>query len=255
METTSATARYPGLKHQADEWKCRGALFQAVRRFMRAQFGRPTGLWGVIAGKLMAHSSSNRDRIRWTMSLLDIQPSDRVLEIGFGPGVAIELASRLATRGFVAGVDHSEVMLRQAARLNAPAIRDGRVELRVGSASELPSFDRPFDKIFTINSIHFWTDPVECLKRTRALLRPGGMIAVAFQPRWRSATDSTARIIGEELAANLKIAGFVHCVLAMRQTETAPVAFAIAVKGSREADFRGTTRRLLNEPEWESCVY
>ena len=164
------------------------------------------------------------------MSLLDIQPSDRVLEIGFGPGVAIELASRMATSGFVAGVDHSEVMLRQAARLNVSAIRDGQVELRLGSASQQMSFDQPFDKIFTINSIHFWTDPVECLKKLGNLLRPSGMIAVVLQPRWRSATDSTARTIGEELTVNLKIAGFSHCRLAMRRTETVPVAFAIAVK-------------------------
>lgn len=230
MKTTHATVRYPGLQHQAAEWKRRGPLFQAVRRFVWSQFRRPTGLWGIIVGKLMAHSSSNHDRIRWTMSLLDIQPSDRVLEIGFGPGVAIELASRMATSGFVAGVDHSEVMLRQAARLNVSAIRDGQVELRLGSASQQMSFDQPFDKIFTINSIHFWTDPVECLKKLGNLLRPSGMIAVVLQPRWRSATDSTTKIIGEELTAKLEIAGFRECRLVIRQTETVPVAFAIAVK-------------------------
>jgi trans-aconitate methyltransferase len=44
------------------------------------------------------------------------QPADRVLEIGFGPGIAIaELADR-ATRGHVYGIDHSQVMVQQASQ-------------------------------------------------------------------------------------------------------------------------------------------
>ena len=66
--------------------------------------------------------------------------------------------------------------------------------------------------------------------RTAVSNRPPVHAGAALQPRWRSATDSTARTIGEELTVNLKIAGFSHCRLAMRRTETVPVAFAIAVK-------------------------
>ena len=64
-------------------------------------------------------------------------------------------------------------MVRQAGRRNAEAIRAGRVELRLGSVSSLPTFSQPFDKIFTINSIHFWHDPVECLKSLRMALKAG----------------------------------------------------------------------------------
>jgi len=230
MGATRLAVKYPGLQHQADEGKSRGLLFQAVRRFLRAQFGRPTGLWGALVGKIMLHTPSNHDRTLWAISLLDIQPTDRLLEIGFGPGIAIELASGMATRGVVAGVDHSEVMLRQAARRNAAAIRDGKVDLRLGSASHLPSFEQPFDKIIAINSIHFWDNPVECLRQLRALLRPGGMIAVAVQPRWRSATDATAKNIGEEIAANLELAGFTNCRLVLKQTTSVPIACGVGIK-------------------------
>jgi SAM-dependent methyltransferase len=230
VETTQTAVKYPGLQHQADEGRIRGLLFQAVRRFLRAQFGRPTGFWGALAGKIMLHTPSNHYRTLWTISLLDIQPTDRLLEIGFGPGLAIELASRMAPRGFVAGVDHSEVMLRQAAKRNAPAIRDGKVELRLGSASQLPSFDQPFDKIIAINSIHFWTDPVECLKKLRTLLRPGGMIAITIQPRSLGATHTTAKYIGEEITANLELAGFTNCRLVMKQATSVPIACGVAIK-------------------------
>ena len=97
---------------------------RAIRALMR-QGGHPRGIAGRLTGWVMAHRRSNRQRNRWAVSLLDVQPSDRVLEIGFGPGVAIaELASR-ATRGQVYGIDHSTVMVGQASRRNAAAIRAG----------------------------------------------------------------------------------------------------------------------------------
>ena len=49
------------------------------------QFHRPHGVGGRLAGSVMAHRRSNRDRNHWVVSLLDVQPTDRVLEIGFGP--------------------------------------------------------------------------------------------------------------------------------------------------------------------------
>ena len=224
------TLKYPGLQNQPNHGERQGWLFQTIRRFLRAQFGRPTGFWGHMAGKIMARTPSNQERIHWTIALLDIKPDDRLLEIGFGPGMAIELVSKIASEGFIAGVDHSEVMVRQASRRNARAIRDGKVMLRLGSVSKLPKFNESFDKIFTINSIHFWHEPVDCLKELWHLLRPGGLIAVTIQPRSRSATDATTKEIGEEVAMNLKRAGFAQCKLEIRHIKPVSVACAIGIK-------------------------
>ena len=174
----------------------------------RAQFGRPTGFWGHAAGLLMAHRSSNRRRNAWVVSLLDVRADDRVLEIGFGPGLAILELSRLAYEGRVCGVDHSEVMLRQASRRNADGIRRGVVDLHLSSVDELPAFDAPFDKILAVNAMMFWNQAHERLLRLRRLLRPGGLIAVAHQPRDPGATDETSAIRGEEIAAALVRTGF-----------------------------------------------
>src|ERR687891_2498384 len=111
-----------------------------------SQFHRPRGFGGRAAGWVMATRGSNRSRNVWAVGLLDVQPDDRVLEIGFGPGVAIGKIARRATRGQVCGVDHSEVMVRQARRRNAAAVREGRIDLRLGSAEEIPDFGAPFDK-------------------------------------------------------------------------------------------------------------
>src|SRR6187551_3753374 len=67
---------------------------QAVVTAIVGQFGHPRGAAGNVAGWVMAHRPSNRQRNRWVASLLDVQPTDRVLEIGFGPGLAIAELSR-----------------------------------------------------------------------------------------------------------------------------------------------------------------
>lgn len=216
--------RYPGLDYQPGGDEKRGRLFQALRRVARAQFGRPTGFLGSLAGSMMARTPSNLERARWTLSLLDVKPTDRVLEVGFGPGIAIELLSKVITQGLVAGIDHSGEMVKHAARRNAEGIRSGRIVLYQAPASAPPAFSTPFDKILTINSIHFWNDPVECLRNLRKILRPGGFMAVTLQARTRSATDATTAILGEEIAAKLERAGFSHCDLKIEKI--APVAVA-----------------------------
>jgi SAM-dependent methyltransferase len=172
------------------------------------QFHRPHGWGGRAAGWVMANRGSNRQRNIWAVGLLDVQPGDRVLEIGFGPGVAIRELARRATSGLVVGVDHSEVMVQQARRRNAAAVQAGRVDLRLGTAEHLPVFDAPFDKILAVNSLMFWDDPVDRLVELRGLLRPGGRIAIAFQPRGPGASDERAAQAGREMAEQFAAAGF-----------------------------------------------
>jgi SAM-dependent methyltransferase len=183
-------------------------LRQRVTAAVRAQFGRPTGFWGRAAGLLMAHRTSNRRRNAWAVSLLDVRRDDRVLELGFGPGLAIRELSRIAAEGYVCGIDHSELMLRRAMRLNAEGIDRGVVDLRLGCIEELPAFDEPFDKILAVNATMFWREPVARLEELRRLLRSGGLIAVAHQPRGPGASDETSAAWGREMEAALAQAGF-----------------------------------------------
>lgn len=173
-----------------------------------SQFGRPRGIAGHIVGWIMAARDSNRRRNQWVVSQLDVRAADRVLEIGFGPGVAIgEVASR-ATRGRVYGIDHSEVMLTQATKRNGDAVRAGVVDLRLGTVDDLPDLGEPLDKILTVNCLLFWSDPVDRLRALRTRLRSGGSIAVAHQPRNPGANADTSRQAAVEISRHLTDAGF-----------------------------------------------
>ncbi len=201
------------------------------RQWLHGQFMRPTGFWGRVAGAVMAHRHSNRERNRWTVSLLDVRPNDRVLEIGFGPGLAIEAVSRIAVAGLVVGIDHSNVMVRQAAKRTAGAIREGRVNLILGSASELPAFEEPFDRIVAVNAMSFQNEAeaVERLQALRGLLRPGGLIALTVQPRGRGATDQTAQAPGAKLVTALTRAGFSQVRLETKPMKPVAAVCALGV--------------------------
>ena len=183
-------------------------LKQKTMRALVGQFHRPHGIGGRAAGWVMAHRGSNRERNAWAAGLLDVQPEDHVLEIGFGPGIAVEAMAARATRGHVVGIDHSEVMVRQASRRNAAAVRAGRVELRLGTAEDLSTFDTPFDKILAVNSLMFWDDPVARLQELHDRLRPGGQIAIVYQPRGPGATNEVAARTGQEIAKYFATVGF-----------------------------------------------
>jgi len=172
------------------------------------QFGKPTGTFGALAGLVMSRRQSNRQRNDWTLDLLDIKPADRVLELGFGPGLGIRGAAERAHRGEVSGIDHSAVMLRQASKRNAAAIAAGRVELYLASVDALPDFPAKFDKIFGVNVHMFWSDATAVAAELLVLLQPGGTLALTFQPRKPGATSADTAQAGEELTALLGSGGF-----------------------------------------------
>ncbi|MGK8490833.1 class I SAM-dependent methyltransferase [Nocardia asiatica] len=190
--------------------KAATALQQRAIGYLVRQARRPRGVVGWMNGWMFALRPSNRQRNIWTVSLLEVQPTDRILEVGFGPGVAIAEFARRATEGHVFGVDHSRAMVRHAARRNSVAIRAGRVRLTHASVEQLPSFGDPLDAILAVNSVGFWPEPVERLRELRRLLRPAGRIALVSQPRCPGATRDTTVRAAQELQDMLIDAGFTH---------------------------------------------
>ena len=166
----------------------------------------------------------NRSRSEWVLAQLEPRPGDRVLEIGFGPGVDIRRVSRAVRPGFVAGIDRSEVMLRQASGRNRDAIRAGAVELRQGDAARLPWPGGSFDKAFAINVAQFWSDPVQVLREVRRVLRPGGRLLIAVQPRDPGATEATARATADRLEAAVRAAGYGSVRAVLQPMKPVPLA-------------------------------
>lgn len=178
------------------------------RKNIVKQFRQPKGVLGQLAGFVMANRPSNIERNAWTLGLLSLREGDRLLEIGYGPGIAIEKASQVISGGLIVGIDHSETMLAQARKRNAMAIDEGLVQLYCGSVEELPAFDKPFDKIFSANVVQFWPDPVSTFRKLRSMLAADGVIASTYMPRNKNATDADALNKANQIVEQLRQAGF-----------------------------------------------
>ena len=147
-------------------------------RVLLRAFGRPQGVLGRIGGKIMA--SKNGPCAAWVIGLLAVRDDDRVLEIGVGPGVGIQLLADKVSAGKVAGIDPSTEMVEQATARNAQAVVRGLADLRRGAVEHLPFDNGTFDKAPAINSMQVWQDPVAGLAEIRRVLKPGGRLALGF---------------------------------------------------------------------------
>jgi SAM-dependent methyltransferase len=200
-----------------------------IDRFF-AQFRGPHGALGQVAGWLMARK--NLALNGWVAELADPRPGDRALEVGFGPGLLVALLAERAER--VAGVDRSEVMLRQALRRNARLVRESRIDLRLGSVAELPFRDATFTRACSVNSLQFWPSVEEGLREIRRVLAPTGRLVLA-QRMHREGVGrydrsrfgmSEARV--SEIASTLERVGFERIALRWRDFGSETIAALMA---------------------------
>lgn len=172
----------------------------------------------------MATRESNLERNRWTIDLLDIQPADHVLELGPGPGVTLSLILERVSEGAVVAIDHSALMLALCRKRNAEAVKQGRLELVESGFGEIDEPHWKFDHIVAVNSLQFDAMDDVHLRRFRSWLKPGGTIAITFQPRGTDPSDEKAKAFGERTRQLLEDARFEDC-----RVETLPMEPVCAV--------------------------
>ncbi|MDH4274339.1 MAG: class I SAM-dependent methyltransferase [Gammaproteobacteria bacterium] len=180
----------------------------SIRQTLMQQFKRPSGLLGRLAGVVMAQRRSNIARNQWMLQLMRLNATDKVLEIGHGPGLALAGALKTITHGLVVGLDHSPVMHAQARQRNANAIADGRLKLVIADIQQLAPLEGTFQHIFSANVVQFWKDPVTVFAHLRQSLAPGGALTTLYMPRNKGATSADAYKMADELNAWLRLAGF-----------------------------------------------
>lgn len=142
------------------------------------QHQHPTGVIGRAIGERMVRQHA--PETGWTIAELQISPTDRVLELGFGAGRGIALAAEQAYRGGVVGIDLSTTMVQAARRRNKAAIEAGRVTLLMGDVEALPFAGEQFDKIFSIHTFYFWPEPLHIIEELSRILRPDGMLMLTL---------------------------------------------------------------------------
>jgi ubiquinone/menaquinone biosynthesis C-methylase UbiE len=178
-------------------------MANGLKKAIARWFMHPSGLGGVIAGKIMARK--NRDRIDRAVREMSIEAGDQVLEIGYGPGVAIETIMATTPECTLIGLDPSKVMFTQATRRNRELIEAGKVKLQVMSAEHFSGQDGSLDLVFTINTLPFCEDPGGLVSRYSKWLKPGGRFVIVHQVPMQSVArevlDQREAIFSEWLAS------------------------------------------------------
>lgn len=190
-----------------------------------SQSGLPRGVVGHLVGWIMRwHNHLDN---KWTISLLKATGKENILEVGFGPGQAIKMLAEANAGIQIAGVEHSETMLKVASRLNREAITAGRVDLRLGKAEHLPFDDASFDKVFSVNCIYFWKSPITGLRELHRVLKSGGCVVITVRD---SDDKSYETFQSENLTQLINEADFSSVTVCRNNLESHPLLAVIAVK-------------------------
>jgi ubiquinone/menaquinone biosynthesis C-methylase UbiE len=198
-----------------------------MKHYLVSQFGHPRSVVGSIVGILM--SRKNRDRSDWAVDRLAVREEDVILEVGAGPGVTLQSIVQRVPAGFVAGIDHSPTMIRQARKRNREGITAGKIEVLCASVDAIPFPDNHFDKVFTINSMMFWPDRNIGLREVKRVLKPRGKLSVFYQPHGAKTTAQVGQQ-GERILNEVRAAGFEHPRMLVQEMK--PVACTL-VEGEK----------------------
>ena len=122
------------------------------------------------------------ERLRSIVEQLEIEPDDRVLEIGCGHGVAATLVCERLVAGHLTAIDRSAKMIAAAARRNAAFVEAGRAEFLVAELEQLDLGERRFDKIFAVRVGLFHREPDRARAIADRWLARGGAVFAFFDP-------------------------------------------------------------------------
>ncbi len=153
-------------------------------------------------------------------AITDLQPGERVLDLGSGAGFDCFLAAdAVGETGRVIGVDMTPEMIDKA-RHNADRGGYRQVEFRLGEIEHLPVADGSIDAVISNCVINLAPDKERVFREAQRVLRPGGRMMVSdivlTGVLSKKVTDSQEAYVGcvagaspqQEYLATIKAAGF-----------------------------------------------
>jgi ubiquinone/menaquinone biosynthesis C-methylase UbiE len=179
-------------------------------KFIARQLGNPSG----IISRFTAFAWNRRNAVLndAVFDMLALEPTDRVLEIGFGGGYLLGQMSSIVTDGLLAGVDISPAMVAYCENRFQNRIRGSKVELKCAAAEALPYPSRYFTKACSTNSIFYWQDLGLAFSEIERVLRPGGNLVLCFTHKdslvKRRFAGNIRLVEAEEIQAMLAAKGF-----------------------------------------------
>jgi ubiquinone/menaquinone biosynthesis C-methylase UbiE len=141
------------------------------------QLSKPDGENGILTGERM--NLSNGNMILRTIDLLQVSEGQNILEVGPGNGAHVQDLCSKANNLHYFGIDISQTMIREAQKRNPQP----HIHFQLSDGITVPFTDHYFDRVFSVNTLYFWEDPIGYAKELYRVLKPGGKLCLAFAPK------------------------------------------------------------------------
>lgn len=142
------------------------------------QLSNPEGAFGLELAKEMGQT--NLGMTKSAIHTLGLKPGDRILEIGHGNAAHLEYLLSLSGEISYTGLEISKTMHQEAEALNSYLTKDEIIRFCRYEGEKIPFEDDSFTKIFTVNTVYFWDDPLAFSKEICRVLSPSGKFSLAF---------------------------------------------------------------------------
>lgn len=187
-------------------------LLRPISAFVARQLSHPSG-W--IGRHVMTRvlNRGNRELITSTLDSLRLSSDTRLLDVGFGGGLALQLAHE---RGVVKlfGIELSIAAVEQLNRRHRNWMKRGELTLAQGTVERLPLEQAAVDAVISTNTVYFWTDLAAAFSELHRVLAPGGQLALGFSSIQKLQSFNTVTRHGflyypsEEITEQARNAGF-----------------------------------------------
>ncbi len=145
-------------------------------KILALNLANPQGEKGIEIGEMM--NATNIGMTLESIKALVIEDHDSILEIGHGNAGHLQNILNRAKKVKYTGIDISETMNKEARKINAEF--SDQTEFILYEGKKLPFEDKVFDKIFTVNTVYFWENPVDYLNEIYRVLKDNGIFVLTF---------------------------------------------------------------------------
>ncbi|WP_165851315.1 class I SAM-dependent methyltransferase [Brumimicrobium aurantiacum] len=149
-------------------------MTEAEIRELENQLGCPNGEIGIEVGKTM--NETNIGMTSSSIDFLNIQNKNSILELGHGNCSHLDQLLDFAENIRYFGLEISETMHLESKKLNAKKEAD----FRLYEGETIPFGNNHFDRIMSVNTIYFWTNPLKVIHEIERTLKQDGFCVITF---------------------------------------------------------------------------
>ncbi len=130
--------------------------------------------WSKRYHKLWVQKYSLLPTRRYIMSILNLDDSIRILDLGCGPGELIQEILKVNPNIDITGLDFSDGMLKESKKKN-PKVHHIHMDV-----ADLHTINENYHLIISTHSLPYWKNPGKVMKDLFNILEPSGKIIIGF---------------------------------------------------------------------------